>query len=105
MPAFLASPAITEMRLMDNSSVDKMIAWFRDDTNQWKKFLAEICVYLDLGHHLVSACYKLEGDGPLILYGYDLLTAVEVSLRSQYAAMGTRAQALSPLSRRMNQCL
>ncbi len=48
-------------------------------------------VFLDVGHHLVSACYTLEGDGPLILKGYDIIQSVEGNLRSQSAALGARA--------------
>ncbi len=56
-------------------------------------FQCQLRVYLDCGQHLVSACYLLEGDGPLILKGFDLLNTVEVNLRSQGAAVGHRTSA------------
>jgi hypothetical protein len=91
--AFLRSPDVAGLK--DNVTVDKMLNWLGDDANRkWFHFMAEIAVFLDMGTHLTSTCYYLEGDGPLILFAYDKLSALEVNLRSQFATTGTRCQAL-----------
>lgn len=90
---FLQSPELAVVA--DNTTVEKMLAWLRDDTDRRAlRFLAELAVFLDLGSHLAGLCYTLEGDGPLILYAYDKIMTVEVNLRSQYATTGLRCQAL-----------
>jgi hypothetical protein len=55
-------------------------------------FFAQLCVYLDIGHFLVEACYFLEGDGYLILRAFETLENVEVNLRQQAAGAGVRSQ-------------
>jgi hypothetical protein len=47
---------------------------------------------LDVGRYLAEACYVLEGDGYLILRGYEMLNSVEVNLRQQGATTGARCQ-------------
>jgi hypothetical protein len=69
-------------------------ARLRNDAADELSFFSQFCVYLDCGHHLVQACYILEGDGLLILRGYDLLQNVEVNLRSQGATAGLRCQTI-----------
>ncbi len=47
---------------------------------------------MDIGRYLAEACYVLEGDGYLILRGYEMLNSVEVNLRQQGATTGARCQ-------------
>ena len=48
-----------------------------DETN----LMIELAVTIDAGEPFVKACYTLEGDGPLALFYYEVLSTVKVSIK------------------------
>ena len=48
--------------------------------NEGTCFVVELAITVDAGEAFVKACYTLEGDGPLVLSCYEVLSTVKASI-------------------------
>lgn len=75
VPAFLAS-----INVAPRSREKLQLLWQNDAVN----LMIELAVTIAAGEPFVKACYTLEGDGPLALTCYEVLSTVKASIQVKH---------------------